>query len=249
MTEGSAPRFPLGLTIAAVAAFAILVGLGVWQIQRLQWKEALLARIAVTQARPAEPLAEVLARAARGEDVNFARVSVACLDAPLETSRVVLYGLRDGEVVWRPIAPCRVAAGAYTLVAIDRGTARDSGPNPPQLVLANPRHVEGVLRRPETLSAVQRLAGTGPQNAESGYRDRAAAMAAVAAAAGGRMPDYMVVAERETPAPPFVTPAPLPVDIPNRHLEYALTWFGLAAALAAVYAAMVWQRLRRPSRP
>ena len=36
--------------------------------------------------------------------------------------------------------------------------------------------------------------------------------------------------------------APVPADIPNRHLEYAITWFGLAAALVAVYAAMLWRR-------
>ena len=37
-------------------------------------------------------------------------------------------------------------------------------------------------------------------------------------------------------------PQPLPAEIPNRHLEYALTWFGLAAALACVYAATLWKR-------
>jgi surfeit locus 1 family protein len=39
-------------------------------------------------------------------------------------------------------------------------------------------------------------------------------------------------------------PAPVPPDIPNRHLEYALTWFGLAAALIGVYAAMLLRRRR-----
>jgi len=34
----------------------------------------------------------------------------------------------------------------------------------------------------------------------------------------------------------------VPADIPNRHLEYALTWYGLAAALAGVYAAMLLKR-------
>ena len=38
-------------------------------------------------------------------------------------------------------------------------------------------------------------------------------------------------------------PAPVPVDIPNNHLSYALTWFGLAAALLGVYLASLWRRL------
>ena len=39
-------------------------------------------------------------------------------------------------------------------------------------------------------------------------------------------------------------PAPLPAEIPNNHLQYVLTWFGLAAALAGVYAAALWRRLK-----
>ena len=41
-----------------------------------------------------------------------------------------------------------------------------------------------------------------------------------------------------------LNPAPLPSEIPNRHFEYALTWFGLAAALAGVYVAVLWKKAR-----
>lgn len=247
MTDAApTPRFPVGLTIATVIAFLILVGLGTWQWQRMQWKEQLLARIAATQKQPAQPLSQVLARAAAGEDVDFVRVSVDCLDPPLPQSRILLYALGDGAPVWRPIAPCRIATGGYGVIAIDRGTARDGGgPNPPQLTIANPTHVEGVLRRPEQLTSMQRIAGGAPQTDETGYMDRAAAQAAIAAQARALTPPYMIVAERETPAPPFVTPAPLPVNISNRHLEYVITWYGLALALLGVYAAMLRQRLKR----
>jgi surfeit locus 1 family protein len=36
------------------------------------------------------------------------------------------------------------------------------------------------------------------------------------------------------------------LTLPNRHLEYALTWYGLAATLAVIYASFAWQRLRAP---
>jgi surfeit locus 1 family protein len=39
-----------------------------------------------------------------------------------------------------------------------------------------------------------------------------------------------------------LTPAPIPADIANRHLEYAITWYGLAAALLGVYAALLLKR-------
>ena len=52
----------------------------------------------------------------------------------------------------------------------------------------------------------------------------------------------------ETPTNPewaALVPAPIPAEIANRHLEYALTWYGLAAALLGVYAAMLLRAFRR----
>lgn len=60
MTQTQKPqRFPWGILIASLIAFAILLALGTWQVERLQWKEALLAS---TQERIHEaplPLAEM----------------------------------------------------------------------------------------------------------------------------------------------------------------------------------------------
>lgn len=242
MTADVPRRFPVVLTLAAAVAFAILCGFGIWQLQRLAWKRDLIARIEAAQAAPPKPLAEVLARAARGENVDFARVSVVCLPDATPAPRVMLYGLKDGQAVWRPIAPCRIDAAGYRLIAVDRGVAAGEATTPPALDLPRPVRVEGVLRRPDVPTAMQRVAGAGPQTAEGGYYDRTAAMAALGPA--GQSPGYMLVAERETPAPTGITPAPLPLNISNRHIEYVITWFGLALALAGVYAAMLMKRLR-----
>jgi surfeit locus 1 family protein len=50
----------------------------------------------------------------------------------------------------------------------------------------------------------------------------------------------------ESPAPRGFGPTPsaLPAEIPNNHLQYAVTWFGLAAALLGVYLASLWRRLK-----
>ena len=52
--------------------------------------------------------------------------------------------------------------------------------------------------------------------------------------------------EQEAPVPPSGSPRPgkLKTNLPNNHLEYALTWFGLAAALTGVFAVFAWQKLR-----
>ena len=58
-------------------------------------------------------------------------------------------------------------------------------------------------------------------------------------------PTYFVAAETYTnPDFPNLKPVPLPLDIPNNHFQYALTWFGLAAALLAIYAAKLLPWLR-----
>ena len=72
------PRFPVGLTIATAIAFAILIGLGVWQLQRLKWKEALLAHVAELEMSKAQALEFPLAALARGADVEYTRVSIVC---------------------------------------------------------------------------------------------------------------------------------------------------------------------------
>src|SRR4051812_8302314 len=98
-------RFPVGLTVATVIAFAILVALGTWQVQRLHWKEDLLARIAALQAAPARPIGPVLAAVARGGDADYTRVSATCpglAKAPF----LELYSIHDGQPGTRLISAC-----------------------------------------------------------------------------------------------------------------------------------------------
>src|SRR5689334_11015309 len=73
-----AAGFPVGLTVAAAIAFTILIGLGVWQLYRLKWKEGLLAHVAELQMAKAQGLEWPLEALARGKDVEFTRVSVVC---------------------------------------------------------------------------------------------------------------------------------------------------------------------------
>jgi surfeit locus 1 family protein len=60
----------------------------------------------------------------------------------------------------------------------------------------------------------------------------------------GPVPPFYV--EQEVPVPPGGLPAPgkLVPNLPNNHLQYAITWFGLAAVLAGVFAAFARSRFR-----
>lgn len=235
-------RFPAGLTVAAAIGVAILVSLGVWQLQRLHWKQGVLARVAALRTAPAQPLGEVLARAAKGEDVQFTRVSVDCLPFQFPVSQVYLYGLRETQVQWRPITPCAIDDAGFGMVALDRGVALGGDQmTPPKAAIPDARQVVGVLRAVEAPNFTQKGGG---ESQASGYQSRDHALAALVKATGLPAPRWMVVVEREYPVPAGVRPEPLPADIPNRHLEYALTWFALAAALAGVYAAVLFRKAK-----
>ncbi|MGI9169677.1 MAG: SURF1 family cytochrome oxidase biogenesis protein, partial [Caulobacteraceae bacterium] len=128
--SGGAGRgaFPIGLTFAAAIGLAALLGLGVWQVQRLKWKQDLLARIAALQGAPPRSIGPVLMRAATGQAVEFTRVAAACVPPPRPSPMVFRYALRGGQIGWRAIAPCRLADEPYDGILLDRGlVARFAG--------------------------------------------------------------------------------------------------------------------------
>ena len=57
-------------------------------------------------------------------------------------------------------------------------------------------------------------------------------------------PLFLFAETSTAPQVKALQPAPLPAEIPNRHLEYAITWFGLAGALVGVYAALLFRRVK-----
>ena len=213
----SRPRFPIGLTLAAAVVFVVTIGLGVWQLQRADWKTQQLARIQALKHAAPTPIEPVLARAAKGEDVTFTRVVAGCLPGPATLATFHLVS-DNGEWIARTLGPCRLAGATYAGVVVDRGFLVSSrgSPNAPTLSLPAPAHVVGVLYARAAPPAVG-LVHPAP---------------------------YVLVAERETPPIPGVTPTPYPDAGDNLQYvgAYWLTWFGLAGAVACVYAAMLWRR-------
>jgi surfeit locus 1 family protein len=242
----------VGLTLVAGVAFALLIGLGVWQLKRLAWKQDLLARVAALRVAPARPIAEVLALAAQGRDVAYRRVAADCqplLRSPRDAYR---YALRDGRVGWRLISACRFAGSvpgaSYGGVLLDRGlVTRLTGAMAPVAgAFSAPASVVGVLRAP----GGKPLLGPAETAGAAGARvfrvlDRLA-VASIASDNGLERPaPYILAVESERPPPQGVVPAPLPQDIPNNHFVYALTWFALAGILAWFYGALLLRRLGR----
>ena len=225
-----------GTAILVLICLAILIGLGVWQLQRLKWKENLLARIHALQTAPARPLEGVLAAAG---DRDFVRVSVACPDLERRPT-LRLFAVWTGMAGYRLIAACPISAAGFASVLVDRGfqPLEPAAPYPPgRPVLPGP--VIGVLRKGDKPNFV-----TPPNRiADNLWYSRDPAVMGKALGAAAPAPVFLML-EQPDPKGAGPEPAPIPANIPNRHFEYALTWFGLAASLIGVYAAMLFRRRR-----
>jgi surfeit locus 1 family protein len=242
MTEArAAPRggFPVGLTIAVAIGLAILIALGVWQLQRLKWKEGLLAHIAALQTAKAVDVGPVLDRLAHGANVDFTRVSATCPGLSA-APYLELYGVRDGQAGARLISACQVASARYRTVLVDRGFIADTTTARPKVdpSASRPATIVGVLRTPDPGNPFM------PKNRPSRWFTRDVPAMAATLHAPAAAPVFLFAETSTNPELPALVPAPLPSEIPNRHLEYALTWFGLAAALLGVYVAMLFRKGR-----
>ena len=225
--------------IFVLIGVVILCGLGVWQVQRLQWKTHLLARIAALQTAPPEPLNVVLNRIADHVDVDYTHVVFTC-PTLAQTPTQSIYTVGDAGAGDRIVTACPLNAGLYRSILVDRGfmTAEDAARlKPAGAAVDHP--VIGVIRKAPPPTALT------PRH-EAGGEWFARDVPGLAAALNAPNPaPVFVFLEGPKPKGFGPTPAPVPIDIPNNHLGYAITWFGLALSLVGVYIATLLSRRRK----
>jgi len=228
-------------TFFALAGIAILVALGIWQLDRKVWKENLIATLTarlsqMPHALPARATWPNLTQA----DNEFRRVSFPAEFIPGQQALVYTAGSAFRPDVHGPgywvFAPARLAGGS--LVIVDRGFVAFDRKDAASISPSGVVDIVGVMRWPETRGLF--TPADEPQNNVWYLRDPAA----MAKAHGWTVaaPFYI---EQESPVPEGGLPKPgkLVVDLPDNHLQYAITWFGLALGLAGVYVAFVARRV------
>jgi surfeit locus 1 family protein len=224
--------------LAAGVGVIILVSLGVWQVERLAWKQALLAQIAVLQSAPAAPVKSVLKRLEhhrlhelRPGQVDYVRVQIDCPTLE-QTPNLRVYAVLGGVMGRRLVTACPLAGGLFQSILVDRGFSPDGAASgrAPSEPLRQP--VIGVLRRAESRNWLT------PPSDVAGNDWHSRDISAMAKALGAPKPaPVFLMLESPRPQDGGPIPAALPTDIPNNHLGYALTWFGLALGLLGVYVA------------
>jgi surfeit locus 1 family protein len=217
-----------GVTIAAVIATAILIGLGIWQLQRLQWKLALIAEVNGHMAAPPLPLNEALKSSA--DAMQYRRVA---LNGRFDNSKeaYVFTTAAGGEAVYHVLTPFLTDDGHSLLV--DRGYVpkekRDPATRTP---VQGATRLVGVWRVPDAPGTFT----PAPDTAHRIWYSRD--LKAIAAADHIQLAAPVVIEADATPNPGgWPKGGQTVVSFRNEHLSYAVTWFGLAAGLLGVYLA------------
>lgn len=243
--NGQAPqktssRLFLGfISAVGVLFFFLFIGLGIWQVERLQWKLDLIAKV---DARVhAEPVA------APGKD-DWANVNqkddeyrhVTLTGTYLNDKEVLVHALTERGAGYWVLTPMRSADGALTF--INRGFVPSDKREPAsrqETQIAGETTVTGLLRMPEPDGFF--LRPNDPARNDWNSRDVAAFAQKLNL---GQVAPYFIDADATASADELPIGGLTVVKFRNNHLSYAITWFALAAMVAGA-AIFLWRHERK----
>lgn len=228
-------------SVLTALGILVLIALGTWQMHRLQWKNHMLASFDEEYAKDARKT-PITARDLKA-DFTLKR---GMLTGVYERDKQVLIGPRVyGQLPgFHVLTPLRLAGGATAdgiYIFVDRGwvpadwTFQDEiAPSGSGTV-----HIAATLRRPG-----ERNPFTPPNEPARGrwYSVDTDALAAHFSLAS--VAPYIAYAENgfgpATDSEAYPVPQPARPDIPNNHLQYAIFWYIMAAALGVIYVIRFW---------
>ncbi|MEH6952344.1 SURF1 family cytochrome oxidase biogenesis protein [Nitrobacter sp. NHB1] len=244
-----ANRHGVGLGLFTLAVMALFIGLGVWQLQRRVEKHALIAalteRLAATPGALPQPADWAALSPTKDE---FRRVSFSATYESLPDAMVYSSGsaVRPdvGLGTWA-FLPAQLPNGSTVVVnaGFVQNTMQDRGQQDRAvrpLVTGQPVTMTGYLRFPEKAG----LLSASPTRAKRLWFSRDIGEM-VQALGWEKVAPFYIDLETPVPASGVPKPGPLEVHLKDDHMQYAITWFGLAAALLVAFG--VWWRSQRRS--
>ena len=261
-------RGTVWLTAFSLVGLVILVSLGNWQMRRLAWKEALIERVeARSKMLPLSLEAALGSYSASHEKdlteiLEFTRVSLrGRFRHDLEFH---VWSPGKSGPAWSVITPLELAHGSAgtagsrhpATVLVIRGSIPAARKAVASRTSGNPQSEVAFVGRVRfghvgAFSNAERAANNEWYELDiAGMRKAAAATIAAGSTSGNvdeasaRIAPFFIEAETPTGGSDGPQPELGKFNLTNRHLEYALTWYGLAVTLAGVYLAFVWSRWR-----
>ncbi len=235
-------QFRPWLAVFAAAGIALLISLGFWQLHRLSWKVDLIeqsqARLGLTPA----PLGKAAALLEGGEDPEYMPVRIIG-EYRYELEQRV-FGTLDGAPGYYLFTPLEIVSETPVYIYINRGFVAQAVWEREPTIIERPKGqitAEGLFRSPETPTGIARyFAPSG--DVEQGLwfiRDPRP----MAEGSGIDIVYGYIDSFADNTASGWPKGGTTRLDFSNRHLEYALTWFGLAVALLGVWLVFSIRRL------
>lgn len=243
------PRVKLWLgVVAALLGIALLCSLGSWQLRRLAWKDGIVAQIAARLHAEPQPLAALEARFARDGDVEYWPVRL--------TGRFLHAGERTFQATWQGQSGWNVYTPLVLpdsrMIFVNRGFVPYVMKDPATRAAGQPAgevEITGLARNPLRAKPSSFIPDNDPAENVYFWKDLPAMAAGLPLPPGSGVLPFLVDAGAGPPAPGAPVGGVTVVDVPNNHLQYALTWYGLALALAVMLGASLVKSWRsRPRR-
>jgi surfeit locus 1 family protein len=241
--QGGVKPFPYVAAVLAVLAFAALIALGTWQVERLHWKEALLATIDHRIHSTPRPLSEIERLFAEKHDVEYWPVTVK--GTFLHAGERHFLATWQGDAGFDIYTPLKLDDGRYLFV--NRGFVPYDRKEPASRAQGEVKGevtVTGLARNPLAQKPSFIVPDNQPTKNIFYWKDLSAMTATAGLPAGAKVLPFFVDAND---AP---NPGGLPVggvtliNLPNNHFQYALTWYGLALVLLVVAVTRLTNRWR-----
>ncbi|ABD09264.1 surfeit protein [Rhodopseudomonas palustris HaA2] len=253
MTASPARRRGIaGMSLIALSIVAVLLSLGVWQLQRRTAKHALIA--ALTERLAQAPVAlppvaqwpSLTPAADEFRRVGFTATYAQQPDAMVYSSGSAVRGDISGPGTWA-FLPARLPGGETVVVnagfvpnTMQDRAYEDRVVTP--LVTGQPVTLTGYLRFPEGAGALT----PDPDAAKRLWftRDVAAMAERLGWAADAGLAPFYIDLEKPVPPNGLPKPGPLGVHLRDQHMQYAITWFGLALAVTVAFGVWLWGQRR-----
>ena len=242
-------RLRAGLAIPAafaLVAFLTFLGLGTWQIQRKAWKEALIETLEQrlsappTHLPPRDRWARLDPTADEFRHVKFSAAFLSGPEALVYAGGSAFRSDVSGSGYW-VLAPARLVDGG--VVVVNRGFVPEGRQEP---VTRSADQITGIVDMVGVMRWPQPRGAFSPNDEPVRNLWFVRDPVAIASAKGwGEVAPFFV--ELESPQPPSGLPraGTLNVSLRNEHLQYAITWYGLAVVVVVMFA--FWLRSRNQS--
>jgi surfeit locus 1 family protein len=228
--------------VALGVVFVILLSLGTWQVERLQWKETLISEIEARRTAPPMSVEAAADIVNRGGDVDYAAITAT---GTFDNSHEFYFlATQDGQPGFYVYTPLQTVGGKAVLV--NRGFVPEELRDPA-------KRASGQLQGQVTLVGLARARLT--EKPSSLVPDNEPAkdlyfwkdMDAMAAGAGinkaNLLPFFIDAGAAANPGG-YPIGGVTQIDLPNNHLSYAVTWYGLAAVMVVIAALAFRKRAR-----